>query len=235
MIRYEGKCLVVEEGKKKILVIGDLHIGIEEALRDSGVFISTRLVDEMIEELDKVFEKVGKVDEIILLGDVKHYFGKISKDEWRGVLRLFDYLKEKCGKIILIKGNHDILIEPIAKKRKIEVREIYIKGEYCLVHGDKDFKEIWNKKIKYVIIGHEHPAVKLRGGVKVEKYKCFLTGRYKNKRFIIVPSFSELAVGSDPRESNIILAWELPFDKFDVKIVGEGLEVLDFGKLGKIK
>jgi len=234
MIRYIGKCLLIEEGKEKILVIGDLHIGLEESLRESGVFISAKLVEGMVKELEIIFEKTGRVEKVVLLGDLKHYFGKIVGEEWREVLKLFDFLKKKCKKIIVIKGNHDVLIESITKKRKIVAKKIYVFKNYCFVHGDKDYKEIWSKKIKYVIVGHGHPAVKLREGVKIEKYKCFLGGKYLGKNWVMLPSFSEYSAGSDPREGEVILAWELPLRKFDVKIVGENLEVLDFGLLGRL-
>ncbi len=234
-LRHIGKCLLIEERGKKILVIGDLHLGMEGALRESGVFVKMNMLKEMFKELDGVFEKSGKVDEVVLLGDIKHYFGKILKEEWKEVLDLFSYLKEKCKKIIVIKGNHDVLIEPIAKKAKIVVKKMYILGKYCFIHGDKNYEEIWDNKIEYIVIGHGHPAVKLREAAKTEKYKCFLEGKYGGKTFIMLPSFSEYSIGSDPRENEVITAWELPFEKFNVFVIGEKLEALDFGKLGKIK
>ena len=235
MIEYIGKCLLIEEEKKKILVIGDLHLGYEEALVESGVFITPKMFKEMIEELDELFKKIEKVDEIVLLGDIKHYFGKISTQEWQDLLKLFDYLEKKCNKITIIKGNHDVIIEPVAEKREIDVKKVYTLGKYCFVHGDKDYEEIWDKKVEYVIMGHGHPAVKLKEGTKVEKYKCFLEGKYRGKNIVIVPSFSEHSIGSDLREEGVIMAWDFNFDKFNVKIVGDNLEVLDFGKLSKLK
>jgi uncharacterized protein len=235
MIDYIGKSLLIEENKKKIAVIGDLHLGYDEALRASGAFIPTKMFEEMIEELNRIFEKIGKVDEVILLGDIKHDFGRISRQEWSEVTKLLDYLKEWCKKITIIKGNHDVLIEPIAEKGEVRVKEIYAVGRFCFVHGDQDFKEIWQDKIEYVIMGHGHPAVKLKEGAKVEKYKCFLEGKYNGKNIIILPSFSEYSIGSDPRDSDVIMAWDFPFERFNVRVVGENLEVLDFGKLGKLE
>ena len=55
---------------------------------------------------------------------------------------------------------------------------------------------------------------------------------------IVVPSFIDFYVGSDPREDEMVMAWDVNWENFDVKIVspGEGnLEVLDFGKLKKLK
>jgi metallophosphoesterase superfamily enzyme len=104
MIKYIGKCLLIEEkndlGKKeKILVVGDLHIGYEEVLNLQGVFVGRKMFEEYIEEFERIFDYVmkdgRKIDKIILLGDVKHGFGKNLRQEWDEVLELFDYFLEK--------------------------------------------------------------------------------------------------------------------------------------------
>jgi putative SbcD/Mre11-related phosphoesterase len=237
-MEFIGKCLLVEEKSKRILVVGDLHLGWEESLNRTGVFVSRKLFDEMIEYLDRVFYKTGRVDEVVLLGDVKHEFGTIMGQEWKDVKSLFDFLLEKCGKVVIVKGNHDVILEPIVRSyEKVELKDYYIEKSVCFMHGDKDFVEIYSKGIKTWVLGHGHPAVKLseKVGAKVEKYKCFLVGNFKRREIVIVPSFFEGNLGSDPRENGLGLAWNFDLDKFNVKIVGEdGLEVLDFGKLGKL-
>lgn len=243
-IEYVGKCLLVDvkEGteKKRILVIGDLHLGYEEVLNEAGVFVTREMFKEMIEYFDRVFEKVGSVDCVVLLGDVKHGFGRILRQEWNDVLGLFDYLEGKIGKngeIIVVKGNHDGILEPIVKKRgQVRIADYFILGEFCFVHGDEMFEEMDSRKIKCWIMGHGHPAIKLRDGVKVEKYKCFLTGKCRGKEIIIVPSFLEYSEGSDPRENDLGIAWDFNYSKFNVKIVdSEDLKVFDFGKLERLE
>ena len=235
MIEYIGKCLLLEEDSEKILVAGDLHLGYEESLNRAGVLVSRNLFKEMIEYFERVFSKIGNVDQVILLGDVKHNFGSILWQEWDEIPRLLDYLSEKCRKIILIKGNHDVIFQPIVKGREVLFLDFYIFKDFCFLHGDKDFPEIHDSKIKYWIVGHGHPAVKLRAGVKIEKYKCYLVGKFKRKKIIILPSFFEGSEGSDPRENDLGFAWKFNLLNFEVKIVGEKLEILDFGKLGKLE
>lgn len=235
-IKYIGKCLLINSGRKKILAVGDLHLGYEGALNESGVYIGREMFKEMISYFDRLFAKIGKVDEIVLLGDVKHVFGNITNQEWSEMLGLFDYFDKYCKKIVIVKGNHDKIIEPIVKKRKnIESRGFYVSGEFAFVHGDRDFDRIHDEKVRYWIMGHGHPAVKIREGAKIEKYKCFLVGEYRGREIIIVPSFLEANIGTEPRENNLYMAWDFNLEKFDVKIVSEDLEVLDFGKLKKLK
>src|SRR3989344_5087635 len=235
-IEYIGKCLLVETKRKKILVIGDLHFGYDEAMRTGGVMLPNNLYDEIVNDMEKIFDELKgrEIDEIVLLGDLKHQFGSISGSEWNDVLRFIDYLSERCKKIVIIKGNHDKIIDPIARKRGIEVKEDYIVDGMCFLHGDNDFDgagEIYYKRIKCWIMGHGHPAVTLREkkGVKTEKYKCYLVGKWKGKEIIIVPSFFPFNEGSDARDFDLGLAWEFGLDKFNVKVVNnENLKVLDF-------
>ena len=232
-----GKCLFLTNGNEKVLVVGDLHIGFQQALNDAGILVSRQMFDELIGDFDKIFKKINTVvDKIILLGDIKHDFGQISKEEWNDLLKLFDYLIPKCKKLILIKGNHDNMLEPVAKKRELKLHDYYCWEEFCFLHGHDDHKKLWeDDKIKTIIVGHGHPALKLRDGGRSEKYKCFLYGKLKRKNLIIVPSFSEWYAGSDPREGDVVLAWDINFDNFNVFVVSDNLEVLDFGKLKKIK
>lgn len=246
-IKFVGKCLLIENKGQKVLVIGDLHLGFEESLNESGILVTRIMLNEMIKELDDVFAKIEEerkkkkeklVDKVVLLGDVKHYFGRIARQEWNDVLRLFEYLSKKSTEIIVIRGNHDIVLKPIAKRAGLKVRDYWIWGGFCFMHGNKDFAELWRRRKRefdYLIIGHGHPAIILREKVRAEKYKCFLEGKFRGKNLIILPSFSEWSVGSDVREGKIVLAWKINFGNFDVLVVGDNLEVFNFGKLRRIR
>jgi putative SbcD/Mre11-related phosphoesterase len=233
-IEYIGKCLLLNNEDERILVIGDLHLGYEEAMNKSGVFVTREMYNEMIGELDNVFSDVGDVEKIVLLGDVKHAFSGNLKQEWQDVLKFIRYLKEKCGELIILRGNHDNYLVNIAEREGIKVLEEYFWQGFMFVHGDVDRENMYDKKVKYWIMGHAHPAIKISDGNKIEKYKCFLVGEYKGRKIIVLPSFFSLVIGSDVRE-DINLPWEFDIDKFEVKVVGENLEVLDFGKVNKIK
>src|SRR3989344_3072151 len=140
-IEYMGKCLLIRQMEKNTIVVGDLHLGYEEALNKAGIFVSRKMFVEMIEYFDKFFDRVGKVEEIVLLGDVKHDFGSILRQEWEDTLNLVKYFKQKSKKVIIIKGNHDKIVEPLAKKGDVKVVDYYIDGETCFIHGERDFEE----------------------------------------------------------------------------------------------
>lgn len=242
-IKYIGKCLLIEEKGKKVLVIGDMHLGYEEAMNNSGVFVSRGMFEEVISYLAGVFDGIGKIDEVVLLGDIKHDFGSILKQEREETLKLINWLLERVEKIVIIKGNHDSILEPILKgKKNVELLKSYCFADFCFIHGDEDSDEIWQKDIKKIVIGHVHPGVSIDDGVKREKYKCFLVGGIRNglkkRELFIVPSFSEHGGDLDIIRSEVELPprWKMDLNDFQVKIVSEdNLQVLDFGELGKLR
>lgn len=209
----------------KILIISDIHIGYEEALNKQGILVPRFQFKEIIKELDNIFSKI-KVDKVIINGDLKHEFGKISETEWRHTLKLLDYLSKKSNEIILVKGNHDTILGPIAKKRNVKIVE-YIKiKDKLIIHGDK-IKKI-PKGIKTIIIGHEHPAITLKDGPRTEKYKCYLVGKWKKYNLIVQPSFTQVTEGTDILKEELLSPYLRKLKGFNVYVVGD--DVYDFGQ-----
>jgi hypothetical protein len=230
---YEG-IIAVDLGlyleKEKTLVIADLHLGYEEHLAKQGVLVPRMQYKETIKRLDYIFSNLPDIETIVLNGDVKHEFGRINPQEWREVLKLIDYLCEK-GKLVVIKGNHDTILGPITKKREIkEVRDYRI-GDVLIAHGDY----IPGKLAKIVIIGHEHPAINLREEAKVEKFKCYLVGKYKRSVLIVQPSFNLLTQGTDVAREELLSPFLENVKDFQCFIVNDQThEVLEFGSIKEL-
>ena len=213
--------------KHKTLVIADLHIGYEEALAKQGVLLPRFQYKDMIDRLEEIFAKV-KPKLVVLNGDLKHEFGAISKQEWKETMRLFDYLSRKCDKIIVVKGNHDPNIKPITTKKGIEVVTELILDDIAIVHGDSPPKT----KSKVVLMGHEHPAIALREQSRVERYKCFLKGKYKTSTLIVQPSFNPCVEGSDVTREQVLSPLIKNIRTYEVFVVDDvRKKTLAFGKL----
>ncbi len=211
--------------KEKILIISDLHLGYEEALNKQGVMVPRFQFKEMINRLKSILEKANP-ELIIINGDLKHEFGRISKSEWKQVTDLIDFLKDK--KVLLIKGNHDNILGPIAKKKNIKLIDRYDIGNITIIHGDK----IPKKLNKTIIIGHEHPAVSFPGR-KDQKYKCFLKGKFERKTLIVMPSFYLISQGTDITKQKALSPFlKKDLRNFEVYIVED--KVYKFGKLKEI-
>jgi len=216
---------------QNILVLADFHIGYEEELNKQGILVPRFQFKDVIKRLGKIFLKKIKIDKIIINGDLKHEFGRISEQEWRETLRLLDFLAKFCNEIILVKGNHDKILGPIAKKKNIRIVEHYLtKKGVLMVHGHKIPKKELLKKAKTIVIGHEHPAISLREDVRTEKFKCFLKGKYKRKNLVVIPSFCLATEGNDIlKEKPLSPFLEQDLRNFEVFIVAD--KVYDFGKI----
>jgi len=225
-------CLYLK--KEKILILADTHIGYEEALNKQGVLIPRFQFKEIIERLEKVLKKTAKLHKIIINGDIKHEFGTISEQEWRHTLRLLDFLSRHCDEIILIKGNHDTILGPIAKKRNIKILDTYKINDILIIHGHKIIDKGELKGIKTVIIGHEHPAVSVHEGARQELFKCFLKGKWEKYTLIVQPSFNLVTEGTDVAKEELLSPFlQQDLSEFHVYIVADKL--YDFGRLKKLE
>ena len=236
-IEAAGLALFIKS--EKTLVFSDTHLGFEEELKSVGFMLPKFQYKEIKNYLRKVLARIEKKEEIeriIINGDLKHVFGDISRQEWNEVTDLIDFLKSHCKKLILIKGNHDTILAPIAQKMGVDlVDHVYLKkkGIY-ITHGHKIDKNKDITAAKTIIIGHGHPALALTDSIRTEKVKCFLVGKWKNKKLIQLPSLNFITEGSD-------VLYEGTFSPFleknakDFEVYGvEGFTVLEFGKLSSI-
>lgn len=220
--------------KQKVLILADLHIGYEDALASEGILVPKLTFGDMKREIQKLLKLKPKT--VVINGDLKHEFGEISRQEWQDTLEILDILMKK-SKVVLIKGNHDTILEPIARKKGLKVVNFYIADDIVILHGHKILldKEIYAKKIKTIVIGHEHPAVSIREDVKSELYKCFLKGKWHGKRLVVMPSFFSVYEGSDVRREELLSPFLLNIRDFNVFVLDEKGKVYDFGKLREIR
>lgn len=208
--------------KERALVIADLHLGYEEEQHSQGVLvprmnfndIRKRLEENIFNALEKkdgrkfggLEKRSGGIGTIVINGDLKHEFGRISEQEWKEVLDMLEFLQKHCRRIVLVQGNHDNILGPIANWKNLKVeKEFYLPKEKILIaHGNREPEGRSLKKAETIVIAHEHPAVSLRDGAKAEKYKCFLKGKWKGKKVIVMPSLLSLTEGTDVLKENLL-------------------------------
>ncbi len=213
------------------LIIADLHLGYEEALNAEGIMVPKFQYQKIIDRMEKIISDAD-ARAIIINGDLKHEFGKISRQEWNEAINFIDFLKEHFEEIILIKGNHDNFTKFIAEKSNLKVYESFSLENFLILHGDKIPKNFGDIREDTLIIAHEHPCIGLRSLERVEKIKCFLKGKFKEKNLIVMPSFNFLTEGSDvlqekPLSPFLNNASLIDFEAFGV----ENFEIFYFGKL----
>lgn len=222
--------------KENMLIIGDVHLGYEEAMRKQGVFMPRFQFKDTLSRMEKIFSllqpqlKNEKLEAVVVNGDLKHEFGTVSEQEWREILKFLDFLLQHSQQVILVKGNHDIKLVPIARKRGIVVvGDIAINGKF-VSHGHEIPNSSEFEKSKIIIVGDEHPAVSLREGARSELYKCFILGKWKGKKMVVMPSFNQVTIGTDILKERFISPFmRQDLSSFEVFVVGD--KTYRFGKV----
>jgi len=245
--RFISKALYFPETKtrKSILAIGDLHIGYEAMLIKTGLLTPMTQMKNLINELNSLIRKTNP-GKIIFIGDIKHSFGYEAQERF-SFKEAYEFLKKHFNEkdIIFIKGNHDTIDYSFENK----LRNYYIekgrdgKDGIAFIHGHKAFPEIYDKNVKTIVLGHIHPSVVFsdKDTSKKEKYKCFLTGKFKKKDVVILPSFFDISIGQPVNEYSEGYGYEDYFSiiprktilNFKVHAIGKD-KVYDFGKVKKL-
>ena len=215
------------------LIFSDFHIGYEEMLNKQGILLPRFQWDDIVKRLELTFSRIKKnIKTIVINGDLKHEFGSISSQEWREILKLFDYFSTKAEDVIIVKGNHDVMLEPIARKRNIHLVEDHRVGNILIMHGDEIAGKEKLEGIETLIIGHDHPAIGIREHRRTETVKCFLKGKWKRRTIIAQPSFNPLIEGSDIFKEKMLSPYlQQLLNGFEVWIIPQPGEVLYFGKV----
>lgn len=220
---------------KDRLIISDVHIGYEDMLQSRGVLIPKFQLQDTIKRLKSILEET-RPRTVVINGDLKHEFGRISSQEWRDTLKLLDMILEHAKKIIIVKGNHDPILGPIARKRGIEIVKDYTLGDVLVTHGDVEpnLEGKERKNIKTIIMGHEHPAILIHDKVRRERFKCFLVGKYKRKTLIAQPSFFLLTEGTDVLKERLLSPLlQRNLNNFEVYVVED--KIYPFGELKNLR
>ncbi len=213
----------------KTLFIADSHLGYEDALAEEGIFVPRINLKLIKERLEKIFSNFD-VERIVFNGDLKHEFGDISKQEWFEASEFIDFLKA-YGELVIVKGNHDTILNPIVKKKNVKIIENALIGEYFITHGHKFEKP--PKNVKALIIAHEHPAISLREGGRVERFKCFLYGKSNGKALVVLPSLLQVVEGTDLLSENLLSPYlQEGIEDFKVWIVED--QPYYFGKIKNV-
>lgn len=216
------------------LIISDIHIGYEQALNREGIMVPRFQYPKILARITEIIHEF-KPRRVIVNGDIKHEFGRITRQEWKESRDFIEFLGENFDEIILIKGNHDNFTRFIAEKTGLEVYDSYKLNNYMIMHGDKLPDEQALKGSETIIIGHEHPCIGIRNGERLEKIKCYLKGSYNGKNLIVMPSFNFVSEGSDVLNEKPLspLLKNVKTDEFEVYGV-ENFEVLNFGRIKDI-
>jgi len=190
---------------KKALVIGDTHFGIEQRLKERGIYDET--FSERIENKVEALIRETKAEKLIINGDVKDRIAVLDDT----TKRILERLNEHVSELIIVKGNHDGGIE--MSGFTVVPADGFAYHNLGIVHGHS-----WpNEKVmgcKHILSAHQHPQLEFRdkmGKRHIEpawliadadenEIKKHYESFNKKSKLVLMPAFNPL-VGSTIKKS----------------------------------
>ena len=194
-----SKPALILEGKRKSLIVTDIHIGFENNMTLNKIFVGKNsTIRETIQELTNIIEDENP-DSVILLGDVKSSIKNITRNEWDEIPKFFEEIRKKCD-IVLIPGNHDANIHKLVPNNISMISSTgMIEENILLTHGHTMPTENFSYVDK-IIMGHLHPIFfqedsiingqRVWVSIKIEKEDIF-PNRKGELEITIIPSFNK--------------------------------------------
>jgi len=178
LILHPKKAIFWEE--ERALIISDLHIGKVGHFRKAGIAIPKLMEQEELALLSDLIHEF-KPSKLIFLGDLFH---SDMNNDWNW-LQLWRDLYPKI-QMILVQGNHDILHPDYYEQAGFEIYDKLLIGPFLFVHDKKDYE--FPPDGVYVLSGHIHPAIRLRGKARQSLLlSCFSFGR----KAAVLPAFGK--------------------------------------------
>lgn len=200
-----GPALLVEHDRR-VLVIADLHMGIESGLERHGVHVTSRSAARR----DRVLACIEETepDLLLLLGDVKHNVPVTSRQEYLELPGVLDAFRDRVP-LQIAPGNHDGGIGRFLEPGELLPPDGAIIDDIGYLHGHTHpdpglFGHL-------IILGHHHPVVSLLDtvGCAARARPAYLysglaasclpeeTQPESRTRLLFVPAFNEFAGGID--------------------------------------
>jgi putative SbcD/Mre11-related phosphoesterase len=211
-----GAPLLLAEGKERILVAADIHLGLEHELWLGGVSIPSQTEKILARLLGYVAETVP--DRLLLLGDLKH---NVPKTSWQEKREIPDFLRRLSArvKVEVVPGNHDSnLIDMAPLGVRVRPSSGFVLDGVGYFHGHTwpDEKLL---QADQLVAGHLHPAVSLKDPLgrpltqpvwaRTHLLPHAVQGHYgfaSSAEIIITPAFNDLCGGlplNDLKEEDV--------------------------------
>lgn len=225
----------------KMLVLADLHIGIENELKEHGLQVPSQTL-KMKKKLFHLAEEY-KPETIIILGDIKHSIPSTPFLEKKELYNFLEGLLDFAS-VHVIPGNHDGSIKHfIPDDIQLHSSKGFQINSIGFVHGHR-----WPKRSimngEFLFCGHSHPTVMLSDRLNYQNFepcwvKTSLLKENMKKRYdhfnpdlkvVVFPAFNLLCGGSAVNKDGLVGPL-----KNIVDLANADLFLLDGTDLGKAK
>jgi metallophosphoesterase superfamily enzyme len=155
----DGPALVIE-GERRLLIVADLHFGIEADLAAHGLHFRSRSADRL-ERLLKIIDAADP-DLLILLGDIKHSIPSLTRQEFNELPGILDAIRSRIP-LKVFPGNHDIGIERYLTGTELQPKDGAVLDGVGYLHGHMYPSPLLAGHL--MVIGHHHPLLSLKDEV----------------------------------------------------------------------
>ncbi|HVF81202.1 MAG TPA: ligase-associated DNA damage response endonuclease PdeM [Flavisolibacter sp.] len=181
--------------EEKALIVSDLHFGKTGHFRKWGIGVPQNIYKEDLQRLVDLLNHF-RPKQLIVVGDFFHSSANTELAWFRRWREDFSHVK-----IILVRGNHDILKDSWYEETAIEVvyptlhtAPFLFSHDQCDANGEA-----------YSFCGHVHPGILVHGlGKQSLRFPCF----YFGEKQCILPAFSKFtgAVAMDKVSAQAVFA-----------------------------
>jgi len=226
--------------EKKLLVIADLHIGIESELREKGLQVPSQ-TNVMEQRLISILT-TNTIHDIILLGDIKHNIPSSTNQERTDVNRFLNSI-QTYGTLHVLPGNHDGNIDRLLTPNiQLHPSDGFVFEGIGFTHGHRrPTNEVM--QCEQVIIGHTHPTVMLTDRLGYRTFEqCWLRSAPHSDKLIekyptsptsqilVMPAFNSLCGGIAVNRDPLLGPFKSLMDIDNAEVY-----LLDGSSLGKVK
>jgi putative SbcD/Mre11-related phosphoesterase len=213
---------LIVENTIRVLVVADIHLGMEWDLQNSGIVIPS----QSAKGLKRMMNYVGSSnpDRIVLLGDLKHNIPHISWQERQEVPRFIEHIAQKIP-IDISPGNHDGDMEFLLRFIPEGLEVILQPAKGFILDGVGYFHgHTWPAaellSCDHIIMAHNHPTIRFTDTLgssstepawirtsmirqPLEEHYCSDNEKlaWADPQVIIMPAFCELCGGVAFNES----------------------------------
>ena len=181
--------------EEKVLIVSDLHFGKTGHFRKWGIGVPQNIYKEDLQRLVNLLHHF-QPSQLIVVGDFFHSSVNTELDWFKRWRDDFSHIK-----VILVRGNHDILKDSWYEETAIDVIYPTLElGPFLFSHDQCDA----NSSL-YSFCGHIHPGILVHGlGKQSLRFPCF----YFGQTHCILPAFSKFtgAVAMDKAVAKAVYA-----------------------------
>jgi putative SbcD/Mre11-related phosphoesterase len=185
-----------------MIVIGDLHIGVESHLKAKGFHLPSRTSILM----NDLLAISGDATRLVILGDVKDSVPGSTKQEYAEIPDFFHKMLERFDVVDVVVGNHDTQIDDfLPKDVNVHPATGMRINDVGFMHGHT-WPSADTMRSGTLITAHNHPTVMFRDGIgKRTTEQCWFRAQFTDTKcdynerpdkMIMIPSFNRLLGGS---------------------------------------